>query len=211
MLPWQHLATARVPGCTDEMRLYRRGTEYSIRVAAYELMSSRQHASEDTLATAAFERLGRREHTSILIGGLGMSFTLAAVLEKCGADAQVDVAELVPEVIEWNRGPLAHLTNSAASDSRVRVHEADVASLIQRAKGQYDAILLDVDNGPAGFRAVARALKPDGLLAIWGSATDSTFTSRLAAAGWVAEELKVRGHTKHRGPRYVIWIARVRA
>jgi spermidine synthase len=225
MLPWQHLATARVPGGSDEMRLYRRGTEYSIRVGAYELMNSRQHASEDTFATAVCERLGTREPASILIGGLGMSFTLAAVLETCAADAKIDVAELVPEVIAWNRGPLAHLTNGAASNPRVRIHEADVASIIQRANGQYDAILLDVDNGPAalttpgndrlyssgGLRAAERALKAGGLLAIWSSTTDSAFRSRLAAAGWEAQELRVRGHTKHRGPRYVIWIARVRA
>jgi spermidine synthase len=225
MLPWQHLASARVPGGADEMRLYQRGTEYSIRVGAYELMNSRQHASEDTFATAVCERLGTRDPVSILIGGLGMSFTLAAVLATCGAHARIDVAELVPEVIEWNRGPLAHLTGRAASDPRVWIHEADVATLIQRASGQYDAILLDVDNGPAaltapgndrlystrGLRAAARAMKAGGLLAIWSSTTDAAFKARLAASGWDAEELHVRGHTKHRGPRYVIWIARLRA
>jgi spermidine synthase len=224
MLPWQHLATARVPGGKDEMRLYQRGSEYSIRVGAYELMNSRQHASEDTFATAVCERLGKRDDLSILIGGLGMSFTLAAVLASCGAHAQIEVAELVPEVVEWNRGPLASLTNSAASDPRVRIHESDVAVLIQSASEKYDAILLDVDNGPAaltapgndrlysmaGLRSAARAVKADGLLAIWSSTTDAAFKARLAAAGWDAEELHVRGHTKHRGPRYVIWIARPR-
>lgn len=225
MLPWQHLESACVPGGTDEMRLYQRGTEYSIRVGAYELMNSRQHASEDTFATAVCERLGERDRPAILIGGLGMSFTLAAVLASCGAHAQIDVAELVPEVVEWNRGPLAHLTSRAASDRRVRIHEADVASLIRSARNQYDAILLDVDNGPAaltaagndrlysrlGLRAAARALKAGGLLAIWSSTTDAAFKSRLVAEGWETEEIHVRGHTKHRGPRYVLWIARLRA
>ena len=225
MLPWQQLGTASVPKGTEEMRLYQRGAEFSIRVGAYELMNSRQHASEDTFATAVCERLADPDNASILIGGLGMSFTLAAVLAHTGPNAAIDVAELVPEVIEWNRGPLAHLTDSAASDSRVRMHNADVAEIIQRAERRYDAILLDVDNGPAalttttndrlytmaGLRSAARALKPAGVLAVWSSTTDSAFKARLSAAGWIAEELQVRGHTKNRGPRYVVWIARVRA
>ena len=221
MLPWHHLATATVPGGKDEMRLYRRGEEYSIRVGAYELMNSRQHASEDTFATAVSERLTKDAPCSILIGGLGMSFTLAAVLASTAENASIDVAELVPEVIEWNRGPLAHLTNGAASDARVRMHNADVAAIIQRSTAHYDAILLDVDNGPsalttttndrlysaAGLRSAARALKPHGLLAIWSSTTDAAFKSRMTAAGWSVEELRVRGHTQRKGPRYVIWIA----
>jgi spermidine synthase len=221
MLPWRVLGTAIVPG-GEEMRLYQRGAEFSIRVGAYELMNSRLHASEDAFGATVCERLSERRQPAILIGGLGMSFTLAEVLRMTGSGAAIEVAELVGEVIEWNRGPLAHLTNDATSDPRVRIQHVDVRLLINASVAKWDAILLDVDNGPAaltspaneslyspaGLRAAARALKPEGLLGVWSSGSDRSFLARFERAGFAVEELGVRGHEKSKGPRYVIWIGR---
>ncbi|HEX9985525.1 MAG TPA: hypothetical protein VGF69_19870 [Thermoanaerobaculia bacterium] len=221
MIPWTLLGQAPILGGGEEMRLYQRGTEYSIRVGSQELMNSRVHASEDALAALACERLGARARLRVLIGGLGMGFTLAAVLARVRRDAQVVVAELVPEVVAWNRGPLAELAGRPLDDKRVVVRESDVAKVIGAERAAYDAILLDVDNGPAGLtteknnwlytaaglRAAHAALREKGILAVWSAGPDAAFTRRLHQAGFTAEEVKVRGRDANRGPRFLIWVA----
>lgn len=224
MLPWKQLASAIVPGDGGEMRLYQRGAEFSIRVGSYELMNSRVHGSEDALAEYACERLSSAA-PRILIGGLGMGFTLAAVLARVGPRAQVVVAELVPEVVIWNREEMGDVNGDALEDPRVEIVDADVVSVIREASTQYDAILLDVDNGPAGLtssandrlysvaglRAAHSALRPGGVLAVWSSGPDAAFTKRLESAGFSAEVLGARGHGKSKGGRYVIWVGRVKS
>ncbi|HEX8154199.1 MAG TPA: hypothetical protein VF698_13780 [Thermoanaerobaculia bacterium] len=222
MLPWTTIGSARVPGDGEEMRLLQRGGEYSIRVGAFELMNNRVHASEDALASLVCERLGDAGSARVLIGGLGMGFTLAAVLRGVGARAEVVVAELVPEVVAWNRGPLAHVAANPLGDRRVKVHEGDVAELIRKARGAWDAIVLDVDNGPvaltsknnqwlytrSGLRAARTALRPGGVLAVWSAARDAAFAYRLHEAGFSVEEIPVRGRESGRGPRFLVWLAR---
>ena len=216
------LGSAVIPGDGGEMRLYRRGSEYSIRVGAYELMNSRVHGSEDALAWLVCERLGRVSKQSILIGGLGMGFTLAGVLNGCNANSRVVVAELVPEVVAWNRGMMGTVSGHPLDDRRVSVVEEDVAAVMKRGRGKYDAILLDVDNGPAGLTAKANdwlygaaglraafgALRPNGILAVWSAGPDPAFTRRLQQAGFVSEEVPVRGRAANKGSRFLIWIAR---
>jgi len=220
MIPWQHLDTAQVPGDGDELRLMRRGTEYSIMIGGIELMNSRLSGSEEAMATLAFERIGQRPKARVLIGGLGMGFTLRAALAAFGPDAHIVVAELVPAVVAWARGPLAELHGASLDDPRVTLHQGDVGEAIRAEEAAYDAILLDVDNGPGGLSRkendglygrkglaeAQRALKPGGVLEVWSSTRDSDFTKRLKQAGYAVEEIGVRAH-KGRGARHVIWMA----
>jgi spermidine synthase len=220
MIPWQHLDTAQVPGDGDELRLMRRGSEYSIMTGGIELMNSRLSGSEEALATLAFERIGDRPEARVLIGGLGMGFTLRAALAAFGPDARIVVAELVPGVIAWARGPLGELYGDSLADPRAGIREGDVGALIREAEGAFDAILLDVDNGPgglsrkendglyspAGLATSRRALRPGGVLEVWSSTRDNGFTKRLKQAGYAVEEIGVRAH-KGRGARHVIWMA----
>ena len=220
MIPWQHLDTAKVPGNGDELRLMRRGTEYSIMTGGTELMNSRLSGSEEAMATLAFERIGARSKPRVLIGGLGMGFTLRAALAAFGSDARIVVAELVPAVVAWARGPLADLHGASLDDPRVSLHEGDVGEAIRAEQAAYDAILLDVDNGPGGLSrkendglysrsglAEARqALSPGGVLEVWSSTRDGDFTKRLKQAGYAVDEIGVRAH-KGRGARHVIWMA----
>jgi spermidine synthase len=219
MIRWEHLDTATAPG-GGELKLMRRGAEYSIMAGAIELMNSRLSGSEQALATLACERIRGRKKPQMLIGGLGMGFTLRAALAELPADAGVTVAELVPAVVAWARGPLAHIFDGSLEDPRVTVREADVGALIGAARGGFDAILLDVDNGPgglttpandslyapAGLAAARRALRPGGVLAVWSSGPDDRFTRRLRQAGYAVEEVRVRAHAG-RGARHVIWLA----
>jgi spermidine synthase len=222
MLPWTLIDTAAVPGDGGEMRLYRRGdAEYSIRVGAYELMNNRLHGSEDALASIVCERLAK-SRMRLLIGGLGMGFTLAGVLSAVDAKSEVVVAELVPAVVQWNRGPLAPLAGNPLEDPRVTIREEDVGQVIRSERAAFDAILLDVDNGPTaltskandslyslrGLRSAAAALRPGGILAVWSAGPDAAFTKRLHQAGFTAEQVRVRGRGKAGGPRYLIWLAR---
>jgi spermidine synthase len=220
MIPWQHLDTAQVPGDGDALRLMKRGTEFSIMTGGTELMNSRLSGSEEALATLAFERIGARPKARVLIGGLGMGFTLRAALATFGPDAEIVVAELVPGVIAWARGPLGELYGDSLSDTRTQIHEGDVGALIGVEEGAWDAILLDVDNGPGGLsrrendglyspqglQAAKRALRPGGVLEVWSSTRDTAFTQRLKRAGYAVEEIGVRAH-KGRGARHVIWLA----
>ncbi len=220
MIPWIHLDSARVPG-GGELRLKQRGSEFSIMLGTNELMNSRLSGSEEALARLACARLGGRPAPHLLIGGLGMGFTLAAALAELPQGARVTVAELVPEVVAWARGPMAGVFEGCLDDPRVTVRETDVAELIRPARAAYDAILLDVDNGPeglsrkandalydhAGLAAARAALRPGGVLAVWSSAPDAGFTRRLGQAGFSVEETRARARRGGGGARHVIWLA----
>jgi spermidine synthase len=223
MIPRELVATARIPGGA-EMKLYRRGQDHMILVDRDELMSTRMSGSEEALAERTAHRLGSRPRQRWLIGGYGMGFTLRAALRALPADAQVTVAELVPEIIDWAREPLAELTGASLSDSRVCVRLGDVADVIAERPASFDAILLDVDNGPdalvraandrlyspAGLASARAALRPAGLLAIWSAAPDPRFTRTLASAGFTVDEEVVRARANGKGPRHHIWFARAR-
>ena len=220
MIPWEHLASAKLPDGSGELRLKRRGGEFSIMLGANELMNSRLSGSEEALARLACDRIAGRRKPRVLIGGLGMGFTLRAALAVLAADAQIEVAELVPEVIDWARGPMAEVFAGSLDDPRVKIHTADVGALIAAARAVYDAILLDVDNGPegltvaandrlygnSGLAAARRALTTGGVLAVWSQGPDSGFTRRLRDAGLAVEEVKTRAG-RGRGARHVIWLA----
>ncbi|MFN7031115.1 MAG: spermidine synthase [Sphingopyxis sp.] len=215
------LGTAQVPG-GDELRLYRRGDDFIIAIDRNELMSSRMSGSEEALATMTCERLRSPQAASLLIGGYGMGFTLRAALGVLGPDAKISVAELVPGIVEWARGPMAGLAAGCLDDPRVELVIGDVSKAISAATRRYDAILLDVDNGPdgltreaneglysaAGLATAKAALRPFGILAIWSAAPDARFTRRLSAAGFQVEEVGVRARSNGKGPRHVIWFAR---
>ena len=186
MIPWEMLDSADVPGRGGVIRLYQRGNEFSIRVAGQgELMNSRMHGSEDALAEMTCSRLAGVAAPRLLIGGLGMGFTLAAALIHAGDQAQIVVAELIPAVIEWNRGVLGGQTGNPMNDSRVSVREGDVADLLQTESSAYDAILLDVDNGPEGFtrRENDWLYDVDGLSAAYAALRPNGRMSTSAAAG----------------------------
>jgi spermidine synthase len=220
VIPWALVDTAPVPG-GGELRLMRRGAELSIRLGQNELMNSRVGGSEAALASMACARIGARAQPRLLIGGLGMGFTLRAALAALRATAQVTVAELVPAVAAWARGPMAALFGDSLSDPRVQLCEADVAELIRQARSAFDAILLDVDNGPAGLsrpandglydtaglRAAHAALRPGGVLAVWSSGRDADFSRRLGQSGFAVDETAVRASGARGGARHVIWIA----
>jgi spermidine synthase len=219
MIPWIELDRTALPQ-GGELRLLRRGHEFSIKLGVAELMTSRLFASEEALATLAAERLKGRTKPRVLIGGLGMGFTLRAALRAFGPNAEIVVAELVPAVVRWARGPMAELFAGSLDDRRVELVEADVAALIGRAKPLYDAILLDVDNGPEGMTqsandhlysmrglAAARAaLSPGGVLAVWSQGPDRAFAKRFEKAGFSVEDRKVRARGVHGGSRHVIWL-----
>ncbi len=220
MTPMELIGTAQVPG-GQELRLFRRGRDFMILLDRNELMSSRMSGSEEALAVMSCARLEQRHAPHMLIGGYGMGFTLRSALAALGADAQVTVAELVPEIIQWARGPMVDLAAGCLDDPRVRLIEADVVGVIAEATGTYDAILLDVDNGPdgltrngndrlysmKGLAAAKAALKPGGILAVWSAAPDNVFAKRLSAAGFSVEEIAVRARSNGKGPRHVIWFA----
>jgi spermidine synthase len=219
MIPRELVDTAEVPG-GDPLRLFRRGGDFMIVLDRNELMNSRMSGSEEALAVMTLERLGRKQ-AHLLIGGYGMGFTLRAALALLGGEALVTVAELVPKIIEWARGPMAELAAGCLDDPRVSVIEDDVGRVIHYAPSLYDAILLDVDNGPDGLTrpgndglysmrglASARtALKPGGILAVWSAAPDERFARRLRDADFAVEEVAVRARSNGKGPRHVIWFA----
>ena len=221
MIPWKFLDSAPVPGNGAELSLFARGLEFSIRVNGCELMNSRVHGSEDALAELTCARIGSRPAPRILIGGLGMGFTTAAVLHRLDGESRVVVAELVPKVVEWNRKFFGEMTGHPLQDPRVTVREADVALIMQTEHQAYNAILLDVDNGPegltskgnnrlyteAGVKAAFAALKPAGLLALWSAGPDMAFAKRLRRVGFAVEELSVRARGPAGGNRHTIWIA----
>lgn len=215
------IATAPIPDGGGELRLFREGPEFSIKIAGGgELMHSRAHGSEDRLAEITCTRIAARPAPRVLIGGLGMGFTLAAALKHLGPTATVVVAELVPAVVEWNHGPLGEHAGRPLTDARASVEVGDVALVLQRERAAFDAILLDVDNGPQGLthkrndwlyslpglEAAMAALRPGGVLAIWSAGPDPLFTIRLKKARFRVEQVPVRAHG-NKGARHLIWLA----
>jgi len=221
MIPWSLIDTVQVPGGDGELRLMRRGAEFAIMLGQNQLMNSRLSGSEQALATIACGKIKSLKRPHLLIGGLGMGFTLRAALAVLGTEALVVVAELIPAVLQWARGPMAEIFGDSLTDPRVSLREADVAELIRSSPSAYDAILLDVDNGPdgltrdandalydpSGLRAAHAALRPRGVLAVWSSGPDPKFTKRLREAGFEVEEIKVRANGTRGGARHMIWIA----
>jgi spermidine synthase len=218
--PLELLAAATAPD-GEELRLMRRGGDFMIVLDRNELMNSRMSGSEEALATMTAERLRGRGAQHWLIGGYGMGFTLRAALAALGPGVKLTVAELVPDMIAWARGPMAALTAGCLDDPRVNVVMEDVAELIAGGRGAYDAILLDVDNGPdalvraandrlytpAGLAAARDALRPGGVLAVWSAADDAAFTRRLARAGFAVDQVPVRARSNGKGARHTIWFA----
>ncbi|NOZ10420.1 MAG: hypothetical protein GXP09_05210 [Gammaproteobacteria bacterium] len=222
MIPWVLLDSAQVPGQGGELRLYQRDDEFSIRIVGRgELMNSRVHGSEEALAELTCARLMNGPDPRLLIGGLGMGFSLAAALQHVGDLAQVVVAELVPAVVAWNKGPLGECAAFPLQDPRVTVREGDVSHILKTEQGAYDAILLDVDNGPEGLTrkknnwlysidglsAAYEALRPKGVLAVWSAGPAQDFLQRLRKLGFEVEEVCVRAHGS-KGARHTIWLAR---
>ncbi len=216
------LDTAPIPGDDGELGLYQHGEDFVIKVmGGQDLMSTRTHGSAEALADLTCPEVAGRERPRVLIGGLGVGFTLAAALRHLGPDAEVVVAELVPAVVEWNRGPLGEHAGHPLRDGRVTVQEVDVSLILRAEPRSFDAILLDVDNGPeglthrgndwlyspAGLNASYRALRPKGVLAVWSAGPDRSFTKRLGQAGFEVEEVAVRAH-RGKGARHLIWVAR---
>jgi spermidine synthase len=220
MIPREHIGTALVPG-GEELRLFRHGRDYIIVLDHNELMNTRMSGSEEALAVMSIDRIGSNPAPHLLIGGYGMGFTLRAALEKLGVDGRVTVAELVPEIIEWAEGPMADLTAGCLDDPRVSLEQTDVADLIDEARGDYDAILLDVDNGPdglvrsannrlyskRGLRAAYGALAPGGVLAVWSAAPDPGFLRKLKDAGFAVDEVRGRARSNGKGAHHIIWFA----
>lgn len=220
MKPRELIGEAEVPG-GPPLRLIRHDNAFIIMLDRNELMSSRMSGSEKALATLTCERLGGRTAPRLLIGGYGMGFTLRAALSVLDSDARLVVAELVPGIIDWARGPMAAITQGCLDDPRVDVRIGDVATQITDTRHGYDAILLDVDNGPDGLTRAANdglysaqglarahgALKPGGILAVWSAGPDRAFTQRLRQTGFNVEEVKVRARENGKGPMHTIWFA----
>jgi spermidine synthase len=224
MIQRELLGTAQVPG-GEELRLYRHDRDFMIVLGHNELMSTRKWGSEEALAVLSLERIGHAQkgkgRPHLLIGGYGMGFTLRAALKALPAEARVTVVELVPEIIEWARGPMADVAQGCLDDPRVNLIQADVAPIIAGSGAEYDAILLDVDNGPdglvregndalysaTGLRAARDALAPGGVLAIWSAGPDPAFTRRLQKARFAVDEVKVAARANGKGPKHVIWFA----
>lgn len=214
------IGTAQVPGGT-ELTLYRRGGDYMIVMGHNELMSSRMSGSEEALANMTRERQGVRKTPHWLIGGYGMGFTLRSALAGLDGTARITLAELVPEIIQWARGPMAELAAGCLDDPRVNLVNSDVADVIASGHNSYDAILLDVDNGPdglvrpgndrlyseKGLRAAIHALRPGGVLAIWSAGPDDAFKRRLTRSGLPVDEVSVRARSNGKGPKHIIWFA----
>ena len=220
MKPIELLGEAQAPDGTH-IALTRQDREFVILAGGKPLMSSRMHGSEQALATLGCRHVPRAV-PCVLVGGLGMGFTLRATLDVLPADASVVVAELIPAVVEWNQGPLGPLADHPLRDSRVRTAASDVGATIRSAKGVFDAILLDVDNGPdaftaagnaglytdAGLAAAYRALTPGGVLAVWSAWEDRRFVQRLKYAGFAVAIERVRARLKQGGPRHTIFTGR---
>ena len=223
MIPWTLLGTANIPNNGGELRLTQRENDFSIHLKGVrgELMNSRVHCSELALAELGCAHIQGKENTKVLVGGLGMGFTLAAALKATSISSQVVVAELVPEVIEWNKGPLGECAGRPLNDNRVQVHLGDVAEFFITKQAAYDAVLLDVDNGPEGFtqadnndlysieslQAIRQTLHPGGVLAVWSAWHDPKFTRHLKKAGFKVKDKTVRAH-KGKGSRHTIYLAR---
>jgi len=224
MRHWTQLGEAPIPGTDQTLFLYQGKDDFFIKISGgHELMSTRKHGSEDALGTLSCKRLKQPETAKVLIGGLGMGFTLAAVLSVVGSKAEVTVAELIPEVVDWNRGPLGEHSGKPLDDPRTKIHVGDVAKLLRQSSACFDVIALDVDNGPegltksqndwlystAGILAAQDALRNStGILAYWSAGPDQAFHDRLRRCGFMVDEVIVHAHGK-KGARHTIWLASV--
>jgi spermidine synthase len=223
MRHWTLLGEAPIPGTGQSLSLFQGKDDFFIKISGGgELMSTRKHGSEDALGSLPCKRLRHPEAARVLIGGLGMGFTLAAALRVLGPRAEVTVAELIPEVVDWNRGPLGERSGRPLNDPRTRVHVGDVAKLLRRKKDCFEVIALDVDNGPEGLTrstndwlysepgilAAQNALGPAGILAYWSASLDPAFHDRLRRCGFLVEEIMVYAHG-NKGARHTLWLASV--
>lgn len=221
MIPWKLLDTAQIPGNGGKLQLHQHGADFTISIEGGGLlMDTRAHASEDALAKLACRKITGRSRPRVLIGGLGMGFTLAAALRQLGANAEVVVVELVPEVVGWNRGPLGEHAGQPLHDKRATLREGDVVKVLKSERQAYDAILLDVDNGPEGLSrkkndwlytleglsASYEALRPRGILAVWSAGPDRRFTERQRKVGFHVKQTRVRAHN-NKGDLHTIWFA----
>ena len=222
MDPWTQIDSAPVPGSDAELTLLRSNDDFAIRISDVQgdLMNSRMYHSEEVLAQLGCNRLGTIDNARVLVGGLGMGFTLAAALRIVPASAEVIVAELVPKVVEWNQGPLGQCAGRPIDDDRARIHQGDVVAFLKQPKKKFDAILLDVDNGPeamtasangwlytrAGLKTIYEKLRPEGIVAIWSVRADHVFTGKLKKTGF-----KVQAHTVRarpgKGSRHTVFVA----
>lgn len=223
MTPREVIGVAEVPG-GEPLRLVRHGRDFIIMLERNELMSSRMSGSEEALAEMTLDRLSDPANARLLIGGYGMGFTLRAALRRLGPKGWACVVELVPGIIEWARGPMESLTDGCLDDPRTQLVMGDVGAEIARSRGSWEAILLDVDNGPDGLTRDANdglytmrglekaraALAPGGVLAVWSAGPDPAFTRRMRDAGFAVEEVQVRARSNGKGPRHVIWFGRKR-
>ena len=223
MIERELLGTAKIPG-GEELRLFRRqmknGDEFSIALGGNELMNSRLSGSEEALATFGCAKLASSQ-PRILIGGYGMGFTLRSALKILPAEAEVDIVELVPQIIDWAHDPMEELTDGCLTDPRTNVIVGDVSNIIAKANQRYDAILLDVDNGPdgitsqandqlysmTGLAAARKAIRSDGVLAIWSSSGDPQFSARLHKSGFQVDEQRVSARANGKGAKHTIWLA----
>lgn len=224
MRHWTQLGEAPIPDTDQTLILYQGKDDFFIRISGgHELMSTRKHGSEDALGRLPCKRLRQPETAKVLIGGLGMGFTLAAVLGVVGSKAEVTVAELIPEVVDWNFGPLGEYSGRPLEDPRAKVHVGDVAKLLRKSRACFDVIALDVDNGPegltksqndwlystAGIVAAQEALRSSaGILAYWSAGPDQAFHDRLRRCGFLVDEVTVFAHGK-KGARHTIWLASI--
>ena len=222
MNPWITIGSATVPGSDTQLTLSQRNDDFAIRVSGIpgDLMNSRTHHSEEALAELACTRLNTTENARILIGGLGMGFTLAAALQSVAESAEVIVAELVPDVVEWNRGLLGQCAGRPIEDDRTQVHLGDVVDLLKDQSEKFDAILLDVDNGPEamtnsdnewlyslkGLKTIFEKLRPEGIVTIWSARADQLFTTRLKKTGFNVQLRTVRARPG-KGSRHTIFVA----
>ena len=221
MTPREVIGVAEVPG-GEPLRLVRHGRDFIIMLERNELMSSRMSGSEEALAEMTLDRLSDPANARLLVGGYGMGFTLRAALRRLGPKGWACVVELVPGIIEWARGPMAELADGCLDDPRTQLVMGDVGAEIARSRGSWEAILLDVDNGPDGLTRDANnglytmrglekaraALAPGGVLAVWSAGPDPAFTRRMRDAGFAVEEVQVRARQNGKGPRHVIWFGR---
>lgn len=224
MIPWQTLDRAEVPG-GGELTLVRRGEEYAIRMNGAELMASRAHSSEEKMAVLAAEALGSKvARPRVFIGGLGLGYTLRATLDAFPKGVDVVVAELVPQVVTWVKGPLAHLAGDTLKDKRVTVVTDDAVEVMRRSKGRFDALLVDIDNAPTtlvraknaqlyserGVDTAKNALTPNGVLVVWSGGPDARFLSRMKHAGFTTREERVSEHGRG-GRAYTLFVGQLNA
>ena len=223
MKPLIKLATAKIPNNGGELTLSQREEEFSIRLSGVrgELMNSRVFNSEQELSKLGCAHIKNTENAQVLVGGLGMGYTLAAALECVTVSSKVTVAELIPEVVEWNQGPLGECAGRPLDDPRSQVRLGDIAELIKQQQPEFDAILLDVDNGPegithtnnnwlystAGLEALYNSLRPEGMLAVWSAGPDSMFVIQLKKAGFQVTVQTVRSRPG-KGSRHTIFLAK---